>query len=105
MTNIDNENVEAFLAENEITILDFWAPWCPPCKILSKTLSEISTDREGGKIDIGMVNVDNNADLGKSYFIRGLPTILFFKKGELVDKFVGNKSKEEIEAKIDQLLS
>jgi len=98
---VTNSNVKDVLAQNEITVLDFWAPWCGPCRMLGPIIEELAAANEG--ISIGKVNVDENGELGLTYSVRGIPTIIFFKNGEVVEKIVGVKSKAELQAKIDSL--
>lgn len=84
-------------------VIDFWAEWCGPCKMISPVIDELATEYEG-KVVIGKVNVDENEDLPVEYGIRSIPTILFFKNGELVDKHVGGTTKAVLEEKIKELL-
>jgi|ERR1035437_1534872 thioredoxin 1 len=98
---VTNSNITEVLAQNEITVLQFSAEWCGPCRILGPIIEELAAGNEG--ISIGKVNVDENGELGLTYSVRGIPTIIFFKNGEVVEKIVGVKSKAELQAKIDSL--
>ena len=99
MTDIKNLNLDNF--DNEISssnipvLVDFWAEWCGPCKMLGPILEEISKDLKD-KIQVVKVNLDENQDLAMKYSIRSIPTLLLFKKGELVDTKVGLLPKSDL---------
>ena len=94
------------MSEKELTVLDFWAPWCAPCRMLSPIIDELSKDNENNeKINIAKVNVDENKASAVKYGIRGIPTVLFIKGGNVVDRVSGLKSKAELQEKINALLS
>ncbi len=99
----DNNFQETALAENQITVIDFWAEWCGPCRMVTPIIEQLSSDYEGRAL-IGKVNVDHNPEISMKYGIRSIPTILFIKNGEIVDKQVGATSKENLENKIKALL-
>ena len=100
-TTITDGNIIEKLAENKITLIDFWAPWCGPCKMLGPIIDELAIANTD--ITVGKVNVDENSNTAIKYGIRGIPTMIFFKDGEQVDKIVGVKSKADLQAKIDEL--
>ena len=103
---ITDTNFEEVLKEKEITLVDFWAPWCGPCKMLGPVIDELSKENaENSSVSIGKVNVDDNKEIAMKYGIRSIPTMIFFKNGEVVDKLVGFKSKMELQTKIDSLLN
>ena len=100
MSNIietDDSNFESEVLKAEIPVLvDFWAPWCGPCKAIAPILEQIS-DEQGDKIKIVKVNVDDNQKYAADFGIRSIPTLLIFNKGELKNQIVGSIPKAEIE--------
>lgn len=95
--------------ENEITnsnflvVVDFWAEWCAPCRMMAPILEEIKREYEG-KIKVGKLNVDENSTIAGQYHIMGIPTLLFFRSGKLVDKIVGIVPRKTLDDKIEKLL-
>tara|TARA_B100001105_G_scaffold238352_1_gene215486 strand:+ start:278 stop:610 length:333 start_codon:yes stop_codon:yes gene_type:complete len=85
-------------------ILDFWAEWCQPCKMLAPTVEEIAGEYED-TVKVGKLNVDDNPHTATKYGIRGIPTLLFFKGGQVVQQVTGVKSKAEIKKIIDENLA
>jgi thioredoxin 1 len=83
-------------------LVDFWAEWCGPCKMLAPVLEELSNDNQG-KINIFKVNVDHNQQLAVQFNIRSIPTLLFFKDGQVQEQVVGLKSKSDLQASIDRI--
>lgn len=100
---INDGNIAETLTNNQITVVDFWAPWCGPCKMLGPIIETLAT--ENTDVAIGKLNVDENVESAIKYGVRGIPTIIFFKDGKEVDKIVGVKSKADFQAKIDALKS
>ena len=96
----NNFNDEVLQSDKPV-LLDFWASWCGPCRMLSPIVDTIADARN--EIKVGKVNVDEEAELAKEFGIMSIPTLLFFKGGELVHKQIGSLPKEEIESLIDQL--
>jgi thioredoxin 1 len=86
-----------------VCMVDFWAPWCGPCRMIAPVIEELSGDFEG-KAKICKVNTDEEQDLAVKYGIRSIPTILFMKNGEVVDQMVGASSKQAFADKINSLL-
>jgi thioredoxin 1 len=89
-----NDNFKDLISSEKITIVDFWATWCGPCRTLSPILDKIA--EENPELQIVKVDVDSNSDLSMQYGIRSIPTVYIFKSGEIVNKFVGLKTKEDI---------
>jgi len=100
---ITDANIKSLLAEGKPLIVDFWAPWCGPCKMMLPIVDELASQYEG-KINIGKLNVDENPDTCEEFGIMNIPTMLFFKNGELVDRHVGASRKGDIEKLADALL-
>ncbi len=86
-----------------VTLVDFWAPWCGPCRMIAPVIEELANDYDG-KAKICKVNTDEEQDIAIQYGIRSIPTILFFKDGHLVDQMVGAAGKQVIAEKLDALL-
>ena len=84
-------------------LVDFWATWCGPCRMVAPIISELAEEYDG-KLVVGKCDVEENEDLAAEYGIRNIPTILFFKNGEAVDKVIGAQSKANLEAKFKTLL-
>ena len=100
---IDSDNLKELLAGEKPVVLDFWATWCAPCRMISPIIEELAQQFEG-QVVIGKVDVEENEDLAVEYGVRNVPTILFIKNGEVVDKQVGAASKSAFEEKIKALL-
>ena len=100
---INSTDFPALVQDDKLIVVDFFATWCGPCKKLSPTLDEVS-EEFGDRVNIVKVDVDESEDLAMTYGIRSVPTVLFFKKGQQVDKFVGALPKSEIVSKIENQL-
>tara|TARA_B100001540_G_scaffold313093_1_gene335382 strand:+ start:1497 stop:1811 length:315 start_codon:yes stop_codon:yes gene_type:complete len=100
---ITDSNFKDLMNSDQPLVVDFWAPWCGPCKMLGPVIDELSDEFEGKAI-IGKMNVDENSEVSSQFGIRSIPTILFFKNGEQVDKVVGLLTKPALEEKIKSLL-
>ena len=84
-------------------VVDFWATWCGPCRMVGPVISELA-EQYDGKIVVGKCDVEDNEELAVEFGIRNIPTILFFKNGQVVDKLVGAQSKAKIDEKFQALL-
>ncbi|MDY2640903.1 MAG: thioredoxin [Mediterranea sp.] len=100
---ITDSNFKEILAQGKPVVMDFWAPWCGPCKMVSPIIDELAEAYEG-RVIIGKCDVDENNDVAMEFGIRNIPTVLFFKDGVQVDKQVGSAPKPQYVAKIEALL-
>ena len=100
---VTNENFAEILSGGKPVLGDFWATWCGPCRMLAPTVETVASEYEG-KATVAKCNVDDCEDIAERYGIRNIPTLLFFKGGQVVDKLVGNVPKAEITAKLDAIV-
>ncbi|MDH6309275.1 thioredoxin 1 [Dysgonomonas sp. PFB1-18] len=100
---VTDAGFEDLLKSDKPIVLDFWAEWCGPCRMVGPIVEELATEYEG-KVTIGKVDVDNNDEITSKYGIRNIPTILFIKNGEVVDKQVGAAQKAVLAEKVENLL-
>ena len=100
---ITSENFESLKSGSLPLVVDFWAPWCGPCRMVGPVIEELATAYDG-KVVIGKCNVDEEEELAAEFGIMSIPSILFFKNGEIVDKHVGAATRNLLEEKIKALL-
>ena len=100
---ITEENFAELRAGNLPLVVDFWATWCGPCRMVGPIIEELAKQYDG-KIVVGKCDVEDNEELAAEFGIRNIPTILFFKNGEVVDKLIGAQSKAKFEEKFEAML-
>jgi len=102
MIEINEANFQQQVLDSEkVVLIDFWAPWCAPCRMVVPILEALS-EQYGDRVVIGKVNVDENIQIAGKYNIRGIPTLLLFKNGQVVEQIVGASPKETIARMIDK---
>ena len=103
ITNLDTNNFKAAVSGATPVLVDFWAPWCGPCKAIAPILEELSVELNG-KLTIAKVNVDESGDLAAQYGVRAIPTLLLFKGGAVADQYVGMMDKATLKTKLSAKL-
>jgi len=98
-----DENIKEAIQSGKPVVVDFWAEWCGPCRMVGPVVEELAKEYEG-RVIIGKLDVDENVETPNEYGIRNIPTILFFKDGQIVDKQIGAAPKAALVAKVEALL-
>ena len=104
VTLTDGNFSEQVLKSSTPVLVDFWAEWCGPCKMIAPVLDELAGEYDG-KVKIGKVNIDEHQQLAINYGINSIPTLLFFKNGEVADQVIGMRSKRDLKASFDRVLA
>ena len=103
LIDFKDEDFDNKIKNEEVSVIQFSAAWCGPCKAIAPIIEEIANDYDG-KVKVGKVDVDNNNQVAMKYGIRSIPTLLLFKGGEVVDQVIGNVGKESIESMLNKAL-
>ena len=103
VTEVNSENFDQKIKNSSVAIVDIWAEWCGPCKQLSPIIDEVSSEL-GDKVVVGKMDADANLEFVKTLNVRNIPTILYYKNGEIVERTNGLKTKNEILSIVNKLL-
>lgn len=104
VTSVTNDTFDSVVLQSQnLVMVDFWATWCGPCKIVAPVVEELAKEY-AGKAIFAKVNTDENPDLASRYNIRGIPTLMFFKEGKVLDQVVGAVPKAQLKTKLDSFL-
>ncbi|HOQ26474.1 MAG TPA: thioredoxin [Methanomassiliicoccaceae archaeon] len=101
--NVNDDNINDFIRRYGLALVDCWAPWCGPCRMMSPVIDALAKDMQG-KVAFAKLNTDENQRTAMRYTIEAIPTLLVFKDGELVDRWVGARPKEELARRLQAML-
>ncbi|MDR2389391.1 MAG: thioredoxin [Tannerellaceae bacterium] len=101
---VTDGNFEALRRSNKFMVLDFWAEWCGPCRMIASAIDALATKYDG-RVAVGKVNVDANNEIVALFGVRNIPTVLFFKDGEVVDRMVGAAPESSFVEKVESLIA
>ncbi|HHT74548.1 MAG TPA: thioredoxin [Methanomassiliicoccaceae archaeon] len=101
--NVNDDNINDFIRRYGLALVDCWAPWCGPCRMMSPVIDALAKDLQG-KVAFAKLNTDENQRTAMRYTIEAIPTLLVFKDGELVDRWVGARPKEELARRLQAML-
>lgn len=101
--NVNDDNINDFIRRYDLALVDCWAPWCGPCRMMSPVIDALAKDMQG-KVAFAKLNTDENQRTAMRYTIEAIPTLLVFKDGELVDRWVGARPKEELARRLQAML-
>jgi len=99
---LTDASFEAEVLQSTLPVLvDFWAPWCAPCRILTPVVEQLATEN-AGSVKVGKVNIDDSPSVAAGYGINAVPTVMIFKNGQVVDRFIGVQPKHRLQSALDQ---
>ena len=104
VTELNSENYQKFTTENNLVLVDIWATWCGPCRMISPIVDQLSVDFQG-TLSVGKLDADTNREIIQELNVRNIPTLLLYKNGEIVDRSVGAVSKEKLTEMINSHIS
>ena len=105
MLILTDANFQKEVLESKAPVLvDYWAPWCGPCKLMGPIMEELSKNYEGKAIQIAKMNVDDNGETPSKYGVMSIPTLIFFKNGKPIDQLIGVQKKEDLRKRIEGLM-
>jgi thioredoxin 1 len=103
IATLTQDNFQSEVVSSPVPVLvDFWAEWCGPCKMIAPVLEELAAEYDG-RVKIGKVNIDEQQNLAANYGIRAIPTLLLFKNGEVTEQIVGMRSKRDLKSSLDKV--